>query len=115
MSATSNPMLMKAGKKMAGLAQQNSQAAATAEQQKSAIEQITKLAKAKSELLRAEKHGNITTFAAENLEDYPTLRTLWLQLQDLYEQGADQQMQEIQAMVSPAQQMPQEPVMQEVM
>jgi hypothetical protein len=113
MSATSNPMLMKAGKKMAELAQQSSQAAATAEQQKSAIEQIAKLAKSKADLIRSMKHGNITSWQAENMNDYPELRDLWLKLNDLYEQGAEQEMQEIIQMVSPAQQTPQEPVMQE--
>jgi hypothetical protein len=116
MQATSNTMLMKAGKKMAELAQASQQSAAQSEQQKTAIDQLVKIAKARSDLLRAQKHGNMTTFAAENLEDYPDLKGLWLQLQDLYEAGADQQMREIEAMVLPAQDAPQqaqEPVMQE--
>jgi len=103
MQATSNTMLMKAGKKMAELAQSSQQSAAAAEQQKTAIDQIVKMARAKADLLRAQKHGNMTTWQAETIQDYPELKELWLNLNDLYEQGAEAEFQEIQQLTAPQQ------------
>jgi hypothetical protein len=95
-----NPFLAETGKKMLERSTAMQQSASQVEQQKTAIEQTVKMAKARADLLRAQKHGNMTTWNAEAMEDYPGLKDLWLQLNDLYEQGAEREMAEIEATVS---------------
>jgi len=98
-----NPFLAETGSKLLQTSQASSQAASQKEDQKASLDQLVKVAKARADLLRAQKHGNMTTWNAEGMEDYPGLKQLWLQLQDLYEQGAERDFQEVQQITAPQQ------------
>jgi hypothetical protein len=104
LSSLDNPFLQETGKKMAERARSASQAQGAVEQQAAMIEQVTKLTKAKADLLRSQKHGLMTNFRAQDLSDYPGLYELWIQLQQMFGQNADQQMAEAMQMASPQQQ-----------
>jgi hypothetical protein len=111
--ACDNPMLQTMGKQMRERAEQMSQAGAQAEQQKTMVEQIVKLSKAKADLLRASKSGVITNFRAQDLSDYPQLHELWITMQAVFGQQADQKMQDILQMIAPPQE--QEPISGQMM
>jgi len=104
LSSLDNPFLQETGKKMMERAEQAAQAQGAADQQAAMIEQVTKLTKAKADLLRSQKHGLMTNFRAQDLSDYPGLYELWIQLQQMFGQNADQQMAEAMQMANPQQQ-----------
>jgi|GEM_PF-2312111 len=104
LSSLDNPFLQETGKKMMERAQQSAQAQGAAEQQTAMIDQVVKLTKAKADLLRSQKHGLMTNFRAQDLSDYPGLYELWIQLQQMFGQNADQQMAEAMQIASPQQQ-----------
>jgi len=103
MSASDNPQLQRFGKSLAQRSQEVQQAAGQAEQQKMAIDRVAKLARAKSDLLRAQKHGVMMNFAAEDLQTYPEMYDLYVQLQDIFSQKADEELNEAQQLAAPEQ------------
>jgi len=104
LKASDNPQLQKFGKSIAQLSQQQQQAAGQTERQKMAIESVAKLARAKSDLLRAQKHGVMMNFAAEDLQTYPEMYELYVQLQDIFSRKADEELNEAQQLAAPEQQ-----------
>jgi hypothetical protein len=103
-----NPLLRETGKRMAERSQQAQQAGTQAEQQQTMIDQTVKLAKAESELLRAQKHGMLINGRFQDLTDFPVLHEFYLAMQQHAEQRAAEKMQEIQQTVSPQQEHTQE-------
>jgi hypothetical protein len=115
LSSLDNTMLKKMGNKLLETSQQSSQAMAEEEQRKGAIEDTLKLSKAKADLLRAEKANVHLNFRAQDLNDFPGLYELYLQMQQYFGQRADQKMQEVQQMAAPAPEMADEDIGNEEM
>lgn len=101
-----NPFLNEAGKEMIQDADSVSQAQSQAEQQKVMREAAVELAKAKADLLRAEKQGVMLNFRAEDLNNFPALFKLYSQLQQMFNMSAEAKMRGIQQQVAPPQQNP---------
>jgi hypothetical protein len=96
LSALDNTMLKKMGNKLLENSQQSAQAMQAVQQQETAIDQTLKLAKAKADLLRAEKSNVHLNFRAQDLNDFPGLYELYLQMQEYFGQRADLKMAEVQ-------------------
>ena len=105
LAAFSNPLLNEAGSEMIGAAQNASQAQAQAAQQKEMIDQTVLLAKAKAELLRAQKNGRFLNFKAEDLNNFPALFQLFVQLEQMADAKAEHELTQIQQQVAPQQPM----------
>jgi len=101
LSSSDNPQLQKYGKALAQRSQAQQQAMGQMEQDKMAIDKIAKLARAKADLLRAQKHGVMMNFAAEDLQTYPEMYELYVQLQDIFSQKADEELNEAQQLAAP--------------
>jgi hypothetical protein len=103
LQSSENPMLQKYGKALAEISRQSQQAAGAMEQQKMEIDRIAKISKAKSDLLRAQKHGVMMNFAGEDIQNYPALYQLYIQLQDIFSRKADEELNEAQQLAAPEQ------------
>jgi hypothetical protein len=103
MMTSENPVLQRYGKSLAQKSQQAQQAMSQAEQEKMEIDKIAKLARAKADLLRAQKHGVMMNFAGEDLQNYPAMYQLYIQLQDIFAKKADEELNEAQNLAAPMQ------------
>lgn len=101
-----NPFLNEAGKEMIEDAEETMAAQSQAEQQRVMREASVELAKAKADLLKAEKQGVMLNFRAEDLNNFPALFQLYSQLQQMFNMSAEAKMQGIQQQVAPQQQTP---------
>ena len=77
-SMLDNPVLQKAGKKMAERAKAKSEAAGAAEKAKADQEMQVLMAKAQAELMKARKAGVTLTFTGEQLMQYPALYQIYM-------------------------------------
>ena len=102
-SSLDNSLLKKSGKLMAQTMQQAAQQKQMEEQQKTSIEQVTKLMNARASLERAHKSGMFLNFRADDFSNYPGLLELYTQMHQMARLGVEQDVQAAQQAAGPQQ------------
>lgn len=90
--AMDNDFLKKAGREMAEDAKMSSEQQGKMQEQESLRAALIEMAKAKAELLKAEKQGVNLSFKAEDLMNYPKAYEFYNQLQQMFNISAEQKL-----------------------
>ncbi len=94
--AMDNDFLKKAGKEMVADVQMTSEQQSKVQEQESLREALVEMAKAKAELMKAEKQGVTLSFKAEDLVNFPKMFEYYNQIQQMFNLAVDQNMSMLQ-------------------